>query len=313
LPAEVRQRAFALYAFCRLSDDAVDLSDSSPCAIRRLTDRLARAAQGQPRPFAADRALADAMRRSAIPAAIPEALLEGLAWDAEGRTYETLDDLLDYATRVAGTVGVMMALVMGVRSSDALARACHLGNAMQLTNIARDVGEDARMGRIYLPRQWLSEAGVNAEAFLSDPKPDPRIRGLVRRLLDEAQTLYQQGQGGIALLPANCRPAIMAAGLIYAEIGAEVERNGFDSVTVRARVSGRRKLELLVRAVVLSGRLAAGPPLPAPACGQFLIDAVQNGRPAPKRPSRPFVEWRESAIVTLDLFERLRRADRLGA
>lgn len=169
------------------------------------------------------------------------------------------------------------------------------------------------MGRIYLPRQWLSEAGVNAEAFLSDPKPDPRIRGLVRRLLDEAQTLYQQGQGGIALLPANCRPAIMAAGLIYAEIGAEVERNGFDSVTVRARVSGRRKLELLVRAVVLSGRLAAGPPLPAPACGQFLIDAVQNGRPAPKRPSRPFVEWRESAIVTLDLFERLRRADRLGA
>ena len=107
------------------------------------------------------------------PAALPEALLEGLAWDAEGRSYETLDDLFDYAARVAGTVGVMMTLIMGVRSPEALARACDLGVAMQLTNIARDVGEDARMGRIYLPRQWLREAGVDAEAFLADPQARP--------------------------------------------------------------------------------------------------------------------------------------------
>jgi phytoene synthase len=313
LPADVRQRAFALYAFCRLSDDAVDLSDGSADAVLRLTDRLARAAHGRPWPFAADRALADAMRRSAIPLAIPQALLEGLAWDAEGRSYETLDDLFDYAARVAGAVGVMMTLIMGVRSPEALARACDLGVAMQLTNIARDVGEDARLGRIYLPRQWLREAGVDARAFLADPRPDPRLRGLVARLLEEARTLYQQGQYGVALLPANCRPAIVAAALIYAEIGTEVERNGFDSVTVRARVSGRRKLELLAQAVALAARLAAGPPLPAPACGQFLIDAVENGRPAPRRPSRPFVEWRESAIGALHLFERLGRAERLGA
>ena len=228
LPAEVRQQAFALYAFCRLSDDAVDMADGSQDAIARLTDRLARAAQGRPRPFAADRALADAMRRSAIPPALLEALLEGLAWDAEGRCYETLDDLFDYAARVAGTVGVMMTLIMGVRSAAALGRACDLGVAMQLTNIARDVGEDARMGRIYLPRQWLRETGVDAEAWLAEPSPDPRIRALVARLLDEARALYQQARGGVALLPASCRPAILAAALIYAEIGAEVERNGFD-------------------------------------------------------------------------------------
>ena len=312
LPAEVRQRAFALYAFCRLSDDAVDLSDGSPDAIGRLTDRLACAAQGRPRPFAADRALADAMRRSAIPPALLEALLEGLAWDAEGRSYETLDDLFDYAARVAGTVGVMMTLIMGVRSSEALARACDLGVAMQLTNIARDVGEDARMGRIYLPRQWLREAGVDANAWLADPRPDPLIRALVARLLGEARTLYQRAHGGVALLPLSCRPAILAAALIYAEIGAEVERQGFDSVTIRARVSGRRKLELLTRAVAWSQRLSAGPSLPALACGRFLIEAVQGGQPAPKRPSRPFLEWRESFIGTLQVFERLRRTEQLG-
>ena len=313
LPAEVRRRAFALYAFCRLSDDAVDLSGGSNDAVGRLRDRLARADHGRPRPFAADRALADVMRRCAIPAAIPEALLEGLAWDAEGRTYETLDELFDYAARVAGTVGVMMTLIMGVRSPEALARANDLGVAMQLSNIARDVGEDARMGRIYLPRQWLREAGLDAEAWLADPTPDPRVRAVVARLLAEAAALYRRAHSGVALLPANCRRAIYAAALIYAEIGVEVERNGFDSVTTRARVSGRRKLALLARSVVESGRLEAGAPRPSLPCGQYLIDAVERGRPAPKRLSRPFVEWRESFVTTLQTFERLRRVGRAGA
>jgi len=313
LPADIRRSAFALYAFCRLSDDAVDLTGGSKEAIARLRDRLARAAQGRPLSFAADRAMADLMRRSAIPAALPEALLEGLAWDTENRSYDTLDELCDYAARVAGTVGVMMALIMGVRSPEALARACDLGLAMQLTNIARDVGEDARLGRIYLPRQWLREAGIDAGPFLADLRPDPRLRGLVARLLDEASTLYRRARIGVALLPANCRPAILAAALIYAEIGAEIERNGFNSVTRRARVPGRRKLELLARAVAESSRLAAGRPLPAPACGLFLIEAVAKGCPAPKRPSRPILDWRDSFVGTLHAFERLQRANRQRA
>jgi phytoene synthase len=257
--------------------------------------------------------MADLMRRSAIPAALPEALLEGLAWDAESRSYETLDELFDYAARVAGTVGVMMTLIMGVRSPEALARACDLGVAMQLTNIARDVGEDARLGRVYLPRRWLREVGLDAEAFLADPRPDPRLRRLVARLLDEAGSLYRRARFGVALLPANCRPAILAAALIYVELGAVIEHNGFDSVSVRARVSGRRKLELLARAVAESGRLAAGSPLPVAACGRFLLDAVSDGRPAQKRPSRPILDWRESFIGTLHAFERLKRVDRLRA
>lgn len=312
LPADVRQRAFALYAFCRLSDDAVDLSGGSMDAVHRLRERLARAAQRRPLPFPADRAMADLFRRTAMPPALPEALLEGLAWDAEGRTYETLEELFDYAARVAGAVGVMMTILMGVRSPDALARANDLGCAMQLTNIARDVGEDARMGRIYLPRQWLREAGVDADAFLADPRPDPRILALTARLIDEARALYEKARSGVALLPANCRPAILAAGLIYAEIGAEVERNGFDSVSVRARVSGRRKLELLAQAVRESWRLSPAPEGAASPCGEFLLEAVANGHPAPKRPSRAVLDWRDQFIGTLQTFERLQR-DRVGA
>jgi len=199
-----------------------------------------------------------------------------------------------------------------VRSPEALARANDLGCAMQLTNIARDVGEDARMGRIYLPRQWLREAGVDAGAFIADPRPDPRILALTARLLGEASALYSRARSGVALLPANCRPAILAAGLIYAEIGAEIARNGFDSVSVRARVSGRRKLDLLARAVRESWRLSPAPESPSAACGQFLLDAVANGRPAPRPPSRAVLDWREQFIGTLQTFERLQR-DRVRA
>ena len=111
--------------------------------------------------------------------------------------YERLDDLFDYAVRVAGTVGVMMTLLMGVRSRRALARACDLGVAMQLTNIARDVGEDARLGRLYLPRQWLREAGVDAAAWIANPTPCDGIRSVVARLLEAAETLYSRAHAGV--------------------------------------------------------------------------------------------------------------------
>ncbi len=98
-----------------------------------------------------------------MPRELPEALLEGFEWDLVGRRYETLEELQAYAARVAGSVGAMMAVLMGARSAAVLARACDLGVAMQLTNIARDVGEDARQGRLYLPLAWLREAGIDPE------------------------------------------------------------------------------------------------------------------------------------------------------
>jgi 15-cis-phytoene synthase len=279
--------------------------------LDRLRDRLVCAAKGRPQPYAADRAMADLMRRCAIPIALPEALLEGLAWDSEGRSYETIDELFEYAARVAGAVGVMMALIMDIRSPQALARACDLGVAMQLTNIARDVGEDARLGRVYLPRQWLREAGIGADALMSEPHLDARLRPIVARLIREADALYARAHAGIALLPAECRPAILAAALIYQEIGREIERNAFDSFTRRARVSATRKLLLMVGAMLgwsLSlSEASATPPL---ACANSFIESARSGHIIPRRAPHPIVGWRESFIRVLGVFERLQRSER---
>ena len=312
LPRSVRRPAFGLYAFCRLSDDAVDIGTGSLEALERLRVRLARAGEGRPLPFAADRAMADLMRRHAVPRAIPEALLEGLAWDADGRRFETLEDLHDYAARVAGTVGVMMTLLMGVREPEALARACDLGVAMQLTNIARDVGEDARNGRIYLPLQWMRAAGIDPQSFIADPKPGAALSGLIRRLLVEADRLYANSRSGIAALPAACRPAIMAAALIYAEIGREVERREYDCVTQRARVSGKRKLSLLARATAEAIRLRCEKPSPPSAATAFLVDAVKQSRLAPTPPLPAIDAIRLSILRVLKIFERLERAEQFG-
>ncbi len=310
LPAETRKWAFALYAFCRLSDDAIDLNGGSKEALDRLRERLVCAARGCPLPYAADRAMADFMRHCAIPVALPEALLEGLAWDAEGRSHETLGELLDYCARVAGAVGVMMALIMDVRSPHALARACDLGVAMQLTNIARDVGEDARLGRVYLPKQWLHDAGIDEDALLSEPNFDERLRPIVARLIREADALYASAHAGITLLPANCRPAILAAGLIYQEIGREVERNAFDSFTQRARVSTCRKLLLMAEALGKSLSLSDAAATPPLACANFLIEAARSNHSISRRAPRSIAGWRGSFIRVLALFERLERSER---
>src|SRR5215470_11634502 len=186
LPRRVSDPATALYAFCRLADDAVDLHGGKLAALARLRDRLDQAYAGRPAPMAADRAFADVVASFAIPRALPEALLQGLEWDAYGRRYETIGDLRAYAARVAGAVGAMMSLVMGARAPEVIARACDLGVAMQLTNVARDVGEDARAGRLYLPLTWMRDAGIDPDAWLARPEFDVRLAAVVRRLLDHA-------------------------------------------------------------------------------------------------------------------------------
>jgi len=316
LPAAVREPAYGLYAFCRLSDDAVDLDGGCPQAVERLRDRLDRVCQGRPLPVAADRAMADLMRRYAIPRAVPDALLEGLAWDTQDRRYETLEELFDYAARVAGTVGVMMTLLMGVRSADALARACDLGVAMQLTNIARDVGEEARKGRLYLPRVWMRDAGLDPDAFIANPVMSDELKSVIARLLAVADSLYARARSGVAYLPLACRPAILAAGLIYAEIGRALEALSHDSVSHRAHVPGARKAQLLGKAVAATPWLSRGiaeEPLRAVA---FLIEAVkQTPAPAVVKPlsqPRPSGSMETQFIRVLDMFERLERAEQMS-
>jgi phytoene synthase len=285
LPPHVREAAYALYAFCRLSDDAVDVEGGQADAVARLRRRLDGVFAGHPGSEPVDRALADAVIEFGIPRAAMDALLEGLEWDAAGRRYETLSDVHAYGARVAGSVGAMMAALMGARSPDLVARACDLGVAMQLTNIARDVGEDARSGRLYLPRAWLREAGVDPDAWLARPVYSPAIGQVVARLLAEADALYARADAGIANLDSGFRPAIYAARGLYAEIGHRLAARGLDSVSRRTKVSFTRKSVVLARAAAGAMRprrsSPAGPPL---AETSFLVDAVAQATPRPIQP-----------------------------
>ncbi|WP_435138697.1 15-cis-phytoene synthase [Pseudopelagicola sp. nBUS_19] len=279
LPTAVRDPALALYAFCRLADDEVDEGENKSRAVIRLQKRLDLAYAGRPCNAPEDRAFAAVVGGFEMPQELPQALLEGLAWDAMERRYSSLAELRSYCARVASAVGVMMCVLMRVRDADALARACDLGVAMQLTNIARDVGEDARMGRIYLPLDWLREAGIEPEEFLANPQASPKIRGMVERLLKDARILYLRSEAGIAALPTGARTGIFAARYIYAAIGNAVRRNGYDSINHRGHTSKAQKMGLIGKSAMRacgSAVLPKSPILFAPPVEEvrFLVDAV---------------------------------------
>ena len=278
LPRRVRDAAAVLYAFCRVADDAVDEGVEED-RVDRLRSRLAHVYAGRDLQGPVERAFADVVRLHALPIEIFEAMLEGFAWDAGGRSYETLSDVLAYSARVASTVGAAMTAIMGKREPHMVARACDLGLAMQLTNIARDVGEDAAMGRLYLPAEWLREEGVDPAAFLREPKPHPGVLRVVLRLLDEADALYERAGAGIAALPADVRPAIYAARFVYADIGRVIRTKGGDSVTSRAVVNHSRKAALVWRALVTTWS-APGPALFEPPAREveMLVRAVSQVR-----------------------------------
>ena len=318
LPRSVRDPACALYAYCRKADDAVDEAGdgstdraadriaAAPRALDRLRERLDAVYRGAPQATPSDRAFAAVVRRYALPRELPEALLEGFEWDTAGRRYETLADLQAYAARVAGSVGAMMAVLMGTRDADALARACDLGVAMQLSNIARDVGEDARMGRLYLPLAWLREAGLDPDAWLAAPVFSPALGAVVQRLLTVADALYAQVGDGVARLPAGCRPGINAARHLYAQIGHQVLRQGLNSVDSRAVVATPRKLAVLAVALstsLLQWRRPALPPLPAT---RFLVDAAALPQSAA---TPPWWNLSRRAMTLVELFDRLERRD----
>ena len=334
LPRSVGDPAIALYGFCRVADDAIDIHSPDEgaaglAALAALRRRLDAIYAGCPVDVAADRSFAAVVRRFAIPRALPEALLEGFAWDASGRRYEDLSDVLAYAARVAGSVGAMMSLLMGARDPHVVARACELGVAMQLSNIARDVGEDARAGRLYLPRRWLRDAGVDGDAWLERPHCSPAIRHAVSRLLDAAERLYVQASSGIPALPISCRAGIRAALLLYREIGRRAGGDGHDPVQARAVVPRARQLTLLGRSL---GKMpAAGalntPPLPEV---EFLVRSVAADATAvPARaalagpeasPARaaladswpPWWRLRARLIRLIALFDALERRERQG-
>ncbi|MFN4024806.1 MAG: phytoene/squalene synthase family protein [Hyphomonas sp.] len=305
LPKDVRLAARSIYAFCRMADDRIDECRDPATGLRRLSERLAAVYAGYPEDSPVDRAFCWVVNAYAIPRAVPEGLLEGFAWDIEGRQYQTFEDLKSYATRVAGTVGVMMALVMGERRQAALSRAIDLGIAMQLTNIARDIGEDAAAGRCYIPEEWLRDARLDLSVLKEAESADGRIGELTRRMLSAAEPFYASGREGIGFLRRDCRGAIRAAADIYRDIGRCIAANGYDSIRFRAVVPKHRKVFLAANALVLRD------PQPTDRmtehAGLFLLQAVQAQPKRRRTAAAPLAGW----PWVIDLFLRMEDETRL--
>jgi phytoene synthase len=240
-----------LYAWCRHCDDQIDGQDLGR-APHHVTarERLARlqALRASTQDAFLGRHASDpvfaAFQRVARDATIPQRyameLLAGFEMDVTGARYRELPDTLLYCYRVAGVVGVMMAYVMGVRDAAVLARAADLGIAFQLTNIARDVLDDAENGRCYLPESWLAEAGVPAGAHASMAHR-AAVWDVVTRLLDEADRYYASAKHGLRALPLRSAWAVSTALGVYREIGDIVRARGTAAWDARAVVSRPRK------------------------------------------------------------------------
>ncbi|MEP9353653.1 phytoene/squalene synthase family protein [Xanthobacter sp. KR7-65] len=275
----MREDAVMLYAWCRHCDDVVDgqvlghrpgeaaagdIPSGAASAAERLDalyEETRRAYRGAPSAHPAFEAFAEVVRRNEIPEHYPLQLLEGFRMDVEDRRYETLDDTLTYCYHVAGVVGVMMALIMGARDEVVLDRASDLGLGFQLTNISRDVMEDAALGRIYLPADFLAEAGV-PEGEIAAPAHRAAVAGVVARLLDAAEPYYDQAAIGMRALPFRAAAAVGAARGVYRAIGVEVRRRGPRAWDGRVSTSRAQKVGFLAQglALALATRFAGAAP-----------------------------------------------------
>lgn len=253
---DVRDDAVMLYAWCRHCDDVIDgqslgfrteaeIPHDPQRALALLVHQTEAAIAGRPQDDPVFEALARVVRRHDIPARHPLDLLKGFEMDVEARRYDSFEDVLDYCYHVAGVVGVMMTMIMGARAPETLRRAQDLGLAFQLTNIARDVGDDARMGRVYLPRDWLAEVGIPAEASpmtVAAPENAQRVARVVASLLAAAEPYYASARIGLRDLPFRSAWAIAAARGIYRDIGREVLRRGPDAYRTRVSTGTGRKI-----------------------------------------------------------------------
>lgn len=249
LPPRIRDAATALYAWSRDLADMVREPDPPPSAVLDIKERVAGVWSGAPKPHPTDRAFARVVADYAIDRVVFEFVVEGLAWEADCRRYATIDALLDYCARVSGAIGVCLVLIMGRRQAAVLERASDLGIAIELTRIARDIGEDARRGRVRIPLEWLEEVGGDADALLDARQATYSTRRVAHRILEAAEGYFLRADPGILALPFDCRPAIRAMRYAYSAIATDIERAEYDSMSARPTLSWPRKLALFTRAL----------------------------------------------------------------
>jgi len=248
LPRRARSGALVVYAWCRRADDAIDRAPPSAraAALATLQRELELLAAARPTGDPALDAFGTVARATGMPFHYPREMLAGMRMDLERTTYDDLQPLLLYCYRVAGTVGLMMSHVMGLRDDAAMPAAARLGMAMQLTNICRDVVEDWELGRLYLPCIFLESARLShLPALLGGPFPvaarDP-LRAVVTRMLDLAGRFYGSAEEGFLALPWRAALSIRAARSIYAAIGSRIRAAGCDVTAGRTVVPLAAKL-----------------------------------------------------------------------
>lgn len=242
LPVEKRRAVRALYAFCRASDDAVDMATSDP--TRTLAEWVYSARSSTPpahNPILV--AWRDTCTRYKLPPALVDELLAGVAMDLTINRYATFADLWLYCYRVASVVGLLSVGIIGF-APGAVPYAIKLGVALQLTNILRDVGEDAQRGRIYLPQEDLQRFGLCDKDILAGVR-DERFVELIKFEIARAHRLYTESWPGIALLPLDSRLAVGAASRVYQGILDKIVTNGYDVYSKRAFLTLREKVALL--------------------------------------------------------------------
>lgn len=231
-----RDDAVMLYAWCRHCDDVIDgqtlgheqtstFRDGQQQRLDVLRRQTGAAIRGELTNDPVFEALRRVVERNQIPARHPEELLAGFEMDVTGRSYLTIFDTLDYCYHVAGVVGVMMAMIMGVRDPATLDRACDLGLAFQLTNIARDVVDDARAGRCYVPQDILTRHGIGTIEPDDAPQRAP-LHAAAVELLDLAEAYYASAYEGLAALPPRSAWAIATARRVYRAIGVKLRAAG---------------------------------------------------------------------------------------
>lgn len=241
LPPARQKAIHAIYAFCRIADDIADRSPDIVAAARGLDAWEAQVAHPTD-PVAL--AFAAVRQQYGIPDTPVHDLLAGVRMDLTPARYETWDDLRRYCYHVAGTVGLMTAPVLGCQQASALPRAIDLGIAMQLTNVLRDVGEDAGQGRLYLPLQDLARFGCDPDAVLAG-RPNGQFTRLLAFEIDRARSLYAQARLGYHALSPAGRLTALAGERLYATILTRIEENDFDVFSTRAHVSTGRKIGAL--------------------------------------------------------------------
>ncbi len=278
LPKHKRRAVYPIYAFCRAVDDEIDESEDETKAIEAVEKWKANLeevfnAKTQRRKDAKELQIADyklqtkdqdlvfiawedLLQTYKIPQNLPLELVEGVLMDTTIKRYETFEELYVYCYRVASTVGLMSSEILGYSDKKALEYAEKMGIAMQLTNILRDVKEDAAKNRIYLPQEDLSRFEISEEQIFAN-KFNENFREMMKFQIERARNYYAEGEKGIALLEKDSRFTVLLASRIYGRILGEIERQNYNVFIKRAHTTTMQKLSMIPKIWLASNRIAA--------------------------------------------------------